>query len=459
MKESRRVPAFAVFAVACLLAEAADAQRPPKASDLTGYPSPTLDSGNQSQDRSNESQALDLADTSSQVSMSASQIISICRSRPEVIVEMKDLMAETQHGDNVEQSDAISDEKLYTRIVTDREFRQRVTMFLRARGYVNDEELQIGAAGGRSALDQQGPTASSSSMDPLQGMGALDSAPIQGTRTLNANSYTYQDGYPARANESASPFYRDGARLPSNYASSTTGRPSNDADNITNPPPVLRRPAPYNLNSLRDLYTQIPESGDQLKRFGSEVFTRRDRVTSAVALMDVPVGPDYVLGAGDTLTIDLWGGVAQTLSRVVAADGHLNLPEAGDIQIAGLRLEKAQGLIQEALKRQFRDVQVSVTLSRLRTFRVYVVGDVQRPGAYEISSLASPVSALYAAGGPTAIGSLRSVKHYRGKQLVGTVDLYDFLLIAAESKLCSVPCPLQLALAVERSTPGHHLEE
>jgi protein involved in polysaccharide export with SLBB domain len=179
---------------------------------------------------------------------------------------------------------------------------------------------------------------------------------------------------------------------------------------------------------LRDLYTQIPESGDQLKRFGSEVFTRHDRTASGVALMDVPVGPDYVLGAGDTLTIDLWGGVSQTLSRVVAPDGHVNLPEAGDIQIAGLRLEKAQSLIQEALRRQFRDVQVAVTLSRLRTFRVYVVGDVQRPGAYEISSLASPVSALYAAGGPTAIGSLRSVKHYRGKQLVGTVDLYDFLL-------------------------------
>jgi len=57
-----------------------------------------------------------------------------------------------------------------------------------------------------------------------------------------------------------------------------------------------------------------------------------------------------------------------------------------------------------------------------------VVGDVQMPGAYEISSLGSSLSALYAEGGPTAIGSLRIVKHYRGKQLIGTVDLYDFLL-------------------------------
>ena len=142
----------------------------------------------------------------------------------------------------------------------------------------------------------------------------------------------------------------------------------------------------------------------------------------------MPIGPDYVLGPGDSLTINIWGGVSQTLSRVVSPDGHLSLPEAGDIQIAGLTLERAEQMIQEALKRQYRNVQVSVMLSRLRTIRVYVVGDVQRPGAYEISSLGSSLSALYAAGGPTAVGSLRIVKHYRGKQLIGTVDLYDFLL-------------------------------
>ena len=73
-------------------------------------------------------------------------------------------------------------------------------------------------------------------------------------------------------------------------------------------------------------------------------------------------------------------------------------------------------------------MQVSVTLSRLRTIRIYVVGDVQRPGAYDISSLSSPLNALYAAGGPTAVGSLRTLEHYRGKQLIGKVDLYDFLL-------------------------------
>ena len=124
----------------------------------------------------------------------------------------------------------------------------------------------------------------------------------------------------------------------------------------------------------------------------------------------------------------MWGGVSQSFARVIAADGHISLPESGDVQVAGLTLERAQTVIQSALKRQYRDVQVSVTLSRLRTIRIYVVGDVQRPGAYDVSSLSSPLNVLYTAGGPTAVGSLRTLEHYRGKQLVGKIDLYDFLL-------------------------------
>ena len=85
-------------------------------------------------------------------------------------------------------------------------------------------------------------------------------------------------------------------------------------------------------------------------------------------------------------------------------------------------------MIEEALKKQYRDVQATVTVSRLRSVRVYVVGDVQRPGGYDISSLATPLSALYAAGGPTSVGSLRVARHYRGQQLIEDVDLYDFLL-------------------------------
>ncbi len=75
-----------------------------------------------------------------------------------------------------------------------------------------------------------------------------------------------------------------------------------------------------------------------------------------------------------------------------------------------------------------KDAHVAVSVSRLRTIRVYVVGDVQRPGAYDISSLSTPINALYAAGGPTSVGSLRMVRHMRGNTLIREVDLTDFLL-------------------------------
>ncbi len=83
-------------------------------------------------------------------------------------------------------------------------------------------------------------------------------------------------------------------------------------------------------------------------------------------------------------------------------------------------------MIQGALGQQYRNAKVAVTIARLRTVRVYVVGDVQRPGAYDISSLSTPLNALYAAGGPTSVGSLRIARHYRGKELIREIDLLIF---------------------------------
>src|SRR5258705_11232952 len=144
--------------------------------------------------------------------------------------------------------------------------------------------------------------------------------------------------------------------------------------------------------------------------------------------VDIRIGPAYILGVGDGLTINLWGGISQSFSRTVDREGKIVLPEAGTIVVAGLSLERVQALVQSALSQQFRDAKVAVTIARLRTVRVYVVGDVQRPGAYDISSLSTPLNALYAAGGPTGMGSLRVARHFRGKELVREVDLYEFLL-------------------------------
>jgi protein involved in polysaccharide export with SLBB domain len=191
---------------------------------------------------------------------------------------------------------------------------------------------------------------------------------------------------------------------------------------------IHRRPNPYaDVPSLYDIYSQVSKQQPVLDRFAINVF--RDGTGNVEDLpMDLPVGPDYVLGPGDGLNIQLSGGVSQRLLRTVDREGRIALPEVGAVLVTGRSMGQVQHDVQSALRTQFRDIQADVSLSRLRTVRIYVVGDVQRPGGYDISALSTPLNALYAAGGPTQNGSLRVVKHLRGKELVQQVDLYDLLL-------------------------------
>lgn len=186
------------------------------------------------------------------------------------------------------------------------------------------------------------------------------------------------------------------------------------------------------MPSLRDLYTQIPSTGGRLERFGSEAFLIGTGNANELP-MDLPVGPDYVLGPGDTLIVNMWGGVSNRLDRVIDRQGQIELPEAGTLMIDGMTIAQAQEAIQKTLSTQFQNEHVEISLGRVRTVRVYVVGDVQRPGAYDVSSMSTPLSALYAAGGPTSRGSLRILEQYRGNQLVRKIDLYDFLLKGVRS--------------------------
>jgi len=203
--------------------------------------------------------------------------------------------------------------------------------------------------------------------------------------------------------------------------------------------PDLWHPAnPYaNVPSLYDLYSQYLGRPLPLERFGAEVFRSRTSPWNQLA-MDLPVGPDYVVGPGDALSIDLWGGVSQRLDRLVDREGRLSLPEVGSVQVTGRTLGDVQQLIETVLRTQLRGIKADVTISRLRTIRVYVVGDVERPGAYDISSLSTPLNALYQAGGPTSRGSLRVLKHYRGQQLVQLVDVYDLLLHGVRAQMQSL---------------------
>lgn len=198
---------------------------------------------------------------------------------------------------------------------------------------------------------------------------------------------------------------------------------------------LRHRPNPYaDVPSLYDLYSQYAEKSGELERFGLEVF-RNGTGNFDDLPMDMPVGPEYVLGPGDGLSIDLWGSVSQRFQRVVDRQGRVTLPEVGAVEVSGRNLGDVQHLVQSVLRTQFRDVEADVSLSRLRTVRVYVVGDVERPGAYDVSSLSTPLNAVYEAGGPTANGSLRTLRHYRAKQLLQEVDVYDLLLHGVRSDL------------------------
>lgn len=192
--------------------------------------------------------------------------------------------------------------------------------------------------------------------------------------------------------------------------------------------PVLRHsPNPYaDIPSLYDLYARY--SGKPvLHRFGEDIFQNGTGNFDDLP-MDMPAGPDYVVGPGDGLNIELWGGISRRLRRFVDREGRLALPEAGLVQVAGRNLGDVQHLVQSVLRSQFRDVEADVSLARLRTVRVYVTGDVQRPGAYDISSLSTPLNAVYAAGGPTSKGSLRIIRHKREEGIVQELDVYDLLL-------------------------------
>ncbi|HDP16397.1 MAG TPA: hypothetical protein ENN16_00915, partial [Candidatus Omnitrophica bacterium] len=150
------------------------------------------------------------------------------------------------------------------------------------------------------------------------------------------------------------------------------------------------------------------------------------QVTSETAV--VPIGPDYVLGPGDTLVINIWGSVQETFPAEIDREGKIMLPKAGPLYLWGMRFEEAEKKISERLNQFYTNFKVDVSMGKLREILVYVMGEVKKPGSYSINSQSTVFQALYAAGGPTKLGTLRKIKiiHADGKE--DLVDLYAFLL-------------------------------
>jgi len=420
---------LACFAAACLLTfcsigEAlAHGQMPTEPLPTQDVQDPTGASSSASAD-SNQSSGLGLNASAGfnnlapHEALSAEQITGILRQNPDLVLELKSQLSDRlqQQGVQIDPSE-ISDQSLYDQISTNADLRANITTVLRARGYVSDDDLQSVAPG----------------VTPEDGTSAQ--GPSQESQLSKGDNSGSSSDTDARMTRGSSPGTAESTpSSPSGSSENRVPRRQEATNASTDAPKVHRLTAPYDLPSMRDLYAQIPGEGVGLRRFGSDVFIKRETsavsrgISSGDAPLDVPIGPDYIVGPGDTLTIHLWGGSTQSIVRTVNRDGSVFLPDAGSVDVAGLPLAKAQTVIENALKPQYRNAHVVVSISQLRSVRVYVVGDVQRPGGYDISSLSTPVSALYTAGGPTGTGSLRTLLHYRGKQLVDNVDLYDFLL-------------------------------
>ena len=171
-----------------------------------------------------------------------------------------------------------------------------------------------------------------------------------------------------------------------------------------------------------------------LERFGAEAlepfgyFLFKGAPVTFAPATDVPVPPDYVVGPGDQVRVQLFGSENVLHTLVVNRDGSLNFPQLGPVAVAGMGFQDMREMLQRRVSEQLIGVNASITMGELRSIRVFVLGDVTRPGSFTVSGLSTMTNALFVSGGVTPVGSLRNVQLRRNGELVQRIDLYDLLL-------------------------------
>ncbi len=199
------------------------------------------------------------------------------------------------------------------------------------------------------------------------------------------------------------------------------GTPTPGAGAVPLPTPRTARP------------DSMSEAGD-LPIFGKATFARATSQFRPVATGPAP--PDYRLGPGDELVLVLTGDVELAYTLLVSREGSVVIPDVGQVVVNGLTLAALEERLYDRLGQVYSGVRrgadastrFQVSLGRLRLNEVFVIGEVEAPGAYEVPSLATVLSALYQAGGPTADGTFRGVQLRRNGATVAEIDLYDYLM-------------------------------
>ena len=190
-----------------------------------------------------------------------------------------------------------------------------------------------------------------------------------------------------------------------------------------------------NSSSAQDDNKKLAMPQDGIKVFGRDIFYSSNLTFEPS--MNIATPTDYRLGPGDQVVIEVWGASEANIVQKVTPDGYISIPDVGPIAVNGLTVQAASNRIRAKLSKIYSGMKtanvdlstnVKVSLGKIRTIQVNIMGEVARPGTYALSSFSTVFHALYKAGGVSPIGSLRNIKVVRGGRTVATIDVYDYIL-------------------------------
>lgn len=180
-------------------------------------------------------------------------------------------------------------------------------------------------------------------------------------------------------------------------------------------------------DSLKYFYDDFDkEKEPKRKIFGHDIFNNKDLTFESS--MNLATPQNYRLGPGDEVNIDIWGASQESITETISPDGYVTVEDIGLIQLGGLSVSQAKAKLRNVLGARYQGSRIELTIGQTRTITISVMGEVKAPGTYTMSAFATVYNALYMAGGPNEIGTLRNVKVYRNGKLLSNVDVYDFLL-------------------------------
>lgn len=180
-------------------------------------------------------------------------------------------------------------------------------------------------------------------------------------------------------------------------------------------------------DSLKYFYDEYDkEKEPKRKIFGHDIFNNKDLTFESS--MNLATPQNYRLGPGDEVNIDIWGASQESITETISPDGYVTVEDIGLIQLGGLSVTQAKAKLRNVLGARYQGSRIELTIGQTRTITISVMGEVKTPGTYTLSAFATVYNALYMAGGPNEIGTLRNVKVYRNGRLLSNVDVYDFLL-------------------------------